>query len=143
FLFLPINTVFDGTNCTTTGPFFCSAENGESLAGTISRNVFRRPGTQYHNLAISKNFALPRIFGREGAKLQVRAEWYNAFNHPNLYVDAGTNDVNFPGFTNAQGEGIPGVTVRRGSSLSGAASTAGQSSFIDNRQLVIGVKIIF
>ena len=118
--------------------------NGESLDGTISRNIFRRPGTQFHNFAVSKNFALPRIFGREGAKLQVRAEFYNIFNHANLYVDSFSNDVNAITFENSKGDFIPGVTSRRGfSTNSGAANTAGLSSFIDNRQMVIGVKVIF
>lgn len=145
FLFLPLNAVRDDNfNCVSTGPFFCSAMDGESLDGTISRNIFRRPGTQFHNLAVSKNFALPRIFGREGAKLQVRAEFYNIFNHANLYVDSFANDVNNFFFENSQGDFVPGVTVRRGfSTNSGAANTAGLSSFIDNRQMVIGVKVIF
>src|SRR5262249_32204264 len=144
FLFLPLNNVRDNQgNCLATGPFFCSAENGESLAGTLSRNIFRRPGTQYHNLALAKSFAMPKILGHEGTKLQLRAEFYNIFNHSNLYVNALTNDVNILGFTDPQGNGIPGVTVRRGNSLIGSANTAGLSSFIDNRQVVIGLKFTF
>jgi hypothetical protein len=38
------------------------------------------PGTNNANLAIYKNFGLGKL--REGARLQVRAETINAFNHP-------------------------------------------------------------
>jgi len=145
FLFLPINSFYDANGtCTGKGPFFCSAQLNESLAGTLPRNVFRRPGTQFHNFAISKNFSLSRLFaGNEGAKLQLRAELYNAFNHANLYVDDLTNDVNRAFFQSAQGDSSPGVLVRRGYSANYSPNTGGLSSFIDNRQIVIGVKVIF
>lgn len=142
FLFLPLNPVRDANgNCASAGPFYCSASGNEPLDGTISRNTFRRPGTQYHNLALAKNFALPKIFGREGAKLQLRAEFYNVFNHANLYVDAGTNDVGFDSFVFSDGRSIPAVTVRRGNGS--FPSTFGLPSFNDNRQIVIAAKIIF
>ena len=94
-------------------------------------------------MAVLRNFTLPRIFGREGTRLQLRAEFFNIFNHPNLYVDAGTNDVGFDQFTQP-GSIIarPGVTVRRGND-NGIASTSGVQSYIDNRQVVIAVKFIF
>ncbi|MEW6208208.1 MAG: carboxypeptidase regulatory-like domain-containing protein [Acidobacteriota bacterium] len=143
FLFLPLNAVRDGLgNCLSTGPFRCSTSVVGPFDGTISRNIFRRPGTQFHNLAITRTFSLAGLFNRDGAKLQLRAEFYNPFNHANLYVDAGTNDVANPFFVPVRGQAaIPSVTVRRGNGA--FPITAGAASFIDNRQMVIAVKLIF
>jgi hypothetical protein len=60
-------------------------------------------------------------------KLQFRAEFYNLFNHPNLYVNSGSNDVNAETFTSSTGQRSPGVTV----------------SFRDSRQIVLALKILF
>jgi hypothetical protein len=112
--------------------------------GAISRNTFRRPGTQYHNLAVMRNFTLPKIFGREGAKLQLRGEFYNAFNHANLYVNLRTNDI-FGGFFNNGTEFVPAVTASRGKqfNLLNRGGTTPLSSFVDNRQIVIAAKFTF
>ena len=40
----------------------------------------RQPGTANVNLALFKEFLIPRL--REGARLQLRLETFNAFNHP-------------------------------------------------------------
>jgi hypothetical protein len=142
FLFLPLNAVRAGNTCLSTGPFRCSASVVGPFDGTISRNVFRRPGTQFHNLALTRTFSLAGLFNRDGAKLELRAEFYNLFNHANLYVDAGTNDVANPFFIAERGlPAIPSVTVRRGNGA--FPITAGAASFIDNRQMVIALKLIF
>lgn len=142
FLYVPLNPVRDAAgNCLSTGPFLCSTSVVGPFDGTLSRNVFRRPGTQYHNLAISRTFSLAGLLKRDGAKLQLRAEFYNLFNHSNLYVDLGSNDVDFPSFNQSGGITIPSVTVRRGNDIN-IAATAGAASFIDNRQVVIAVKLI-
>ncbi len=71
-----------------------------------------------------KNLPLPR----EGMKLQFRAEFYYLFNHPNLYINQGTNDVNSPSFTRSAGQpAVPGVTA----------------SFQDSRQIVVALKLAF
>jgi hypothetical protein len=150
FLYLPLNPVADSNgNCVLTGPFFCSQLssgpfsfpfNGRIL-NTVPRNIFRRPGTQYHNMALEKNFALPKIFGREGVRLQLRGEFYGIFNHANLYVIESTNDVGISRFQFADGQRSPGVQVRRGNGA--FPITAGLPSYIDNRQIVIAAKIIF
>jgi outer membrane receptor protein involved in Fe transport len=139
FLFIPINQVFDADfNCLPhAAPFRCSASVNGPFDGTLSRNTFRRPGTQYHHLAVLKNIGLPRILGREGMKLQVRAEIYNAFNHPNLYVTPFTNDVAAAVFNESETSTVPGVATRRGDN--GLSFPKIQ----DSRQIVMAMKFIF
>jgi hypothetical protein len=59
--------------------------------------------------------------------LQFRAEFYNLFNHPNLYVNGGSIDVNAASFNRPDGPAVPGVTA----------------SFRDSRQIVVALKLIF
>ena len=73
--------------------------------GTASRTdgSCRQPGAKNANLSIFKEFPLPRL--REGARIEVRFETYNALNHPqfggpNTTLNSGsfgviTNQVNF------------------------------------------------
>jgi hypothetical protein len=53
-----------------------------------SRNLFRTPGLWNFDVAIVKEFALPR----EGVKLRFNADFLNVFNHANLYAVPGSND---------------------------------------------------
>ncbi|MBS1788638.1 MAG: TonB-dependent receptor [Acidobacteria bacterium] len=55
---------------------------------TLGRNTFRAPGLQTWNLSFFRNFKLT-----ETAKLQFRAEFFNLFNHANLFVAGGTNNI--------------------------------------------------
>jgi hypothetical protein len=91
--------------------------------GILSRNSYRQPGLYFQDTALLKNIPLPR----EGMQLQFRAEFYNLFNHPNLYVNGGSTDVNAQPFTSSVGQSIPGVTA----------------SYHDNRQIVLALKWIF
>jgi len=91
--------------------------------GSLARNTFRQPGLFYQDTAILKNIPLHK----EGVKLQFRAEFYNLFNHPNLYINFGTNDVNTSSFTRSDGQTVPGVTA----------------SFGDSRQIVLALKLTF
>ena len=108
-------------------PFACQISVNGPFQGTLPRNAFRQPGLFYQNTALLKNFPLLR----EGMKLQFRAEFYNVFNHSNLYVNAGpTNpspDVSTNSFTMSNGDPVSGVTA----------------SFRDNRQIVLALKLIF
>ncbi len=56
---------------------------GFGQEGSLGRNTFRGPGLAQVDFAVHKNFRVP-WFVREGAKLQVRAEAYNALNRVNL-----------------------------------------------------------
>ncbi|HKE04264.1 MAG TPA: carboxypeptidase regulatory-like domain-containing protein [Blastocatellia bacterium] len=58
------------------------------FVGTIGRNTFRAPGLQTWNLSFLRDINLT-----ESKKLQFRAEMYNPFNHPNLFVAGGTNNI--------------------------------------------------
>jgi len=125
FLYLPINQVYDanGSCRANTVPFGCEVSVNGPFAGILPRNFFRQPGTYYQNTAVLKNIPLPR----ESVKLQFRAEFYNLFNHPNLYVNSGTIDVNASSFHRSAEQTIPGVTA----------------SFRDSRQIVVALKLIF
>ena len=71
-------------------PLACTAQLNNLQPGKLSpRNLFRTPGIWNIDTGILKNFKLPW----EGKKLQFRAEFFNLFNHSNLYAAAGTNQV--------------------------------------------------
>ncbi len=56
--------------------------------GTLGRNTFRAPGMQSWNVSFARNIPIT-----ESKKLQFRAEFFNFFNHPNLFVAGGTNNI--------------------------------------------------
>jgi hypothetical protein len=126
FLYLPINRVYDpntGACMAKTAPFACEISVNGPFDGTLPRNSFRQPGTFSQDTAIMKNFSLPK----ERMQLQFRAELYNLFNHPNLYVNGGTSDVSALSFAPTPGTQVPGVTA----------------SFKDNRQIVLALRLLF
>jgi hypothetical protein len=53
----------------------------------LHRNSFRTPGYWNFDAAVLKNFRLPW----ESTSLQFRAEFFNLFNHSNLYADPNSN----------------------------------------------------
>jgi hypothetical protein len=126
FLYLPVNQVYDPTTgvcIANTAPLACEISVNGPFSGILPRNAFREPGTFFQDTAIMKNFPLPK----DGMQLQFRAEFYNLFNHPNLYVNRGTPDVSSLTFAPAPGTQVPGVTA----------------SFKDNRQIVLALKLLF
>jgi hypothetical protein len=137
FLWLPLGGPFynDDFECigNRLSPIACdpNASVNGPYRGNLPRNTFRRPGNQFHNLSFMKNIPI-----REGMKLQWRGEFYNVFNHQNAYLNAGSNDVAFPGFN---GNSIPGVTINYGTR---ASQVNGNPAF-DARQIVMALKLIF
>jgi hypothetical protein len=126
YLFLPINQVYDpvsGRCIADATPFACEISVNGPFQHVLPRNTFQQPGLFFLNAALIKNFSLP---GKQ-TTLQFRAELYNPFNHPNLYVNGTSTDVNASSFTNSEGFPLPGVTA----------------SFRDNRQIVLALKLIF
>ncbi len=66
-----------------------TADFGPYPKNMVGRNTFRGPGQWNLTMGIYKNFKL----WKEGTALQFRSEFYNLFNHANLYADAGSADV--------------------------------------------------
>jgi hypothetical protein len=54
------------------------------------RNLFRTPGYYTVDFGLQKSIKLPR----EGTNLQFRSEFFNFFNHSNVFVNPGTNQFN-------------------------------------------------
>ncbi|MGH9341588.1 MAG: hypothetical protein ACRD1R_18885, partial [Acidobacteriota bacterium] len=61
-----------------TGAF---AQPAKGTFGNAGRNLVQMPGINSWDLALAKNTQIG-WFGGEGARLQIRAELFNAFNHP-------------------------------------------------------------
>lgn len=113
FLYLPVNPIrYANGNCyAASAPLACEPSVNGPYDGIIGRNTYNRPGTQFQNVALVKSFSLSPL--REGMRLQFRAEFYNLFNHPNLYINVGSNNVAHSSFNTAISS-IPGVTVSYG-----------------------------
>ena len=67
-----------------TGGPNCNPHGWPGCPGNLGRNVLEGPGYKRVDLGISKVFTV-----REGHNLEFRAEFFNAFNHPNLYFESG------------------------------------------------------
>jgi len=82
--------VLDAQGGSTTS-YFCIPAPGSN--GNLGRNVFNAPNFVNVDLGIMKNFNVT-----ERWKIQFRAEFFNAFNHPNFDTPLGSTD----GTTNFQ-----------------------------------------
>lgn len=136
FLIFPLNLVrySDGSCIPDASPLACQLSVNGPFGAALGRNTFRRPGTHFQNFAFIKNFDLPSIGGREGMKLQWRAEFYNLLNHSNLYLKTGTGNVAAPSFNTQTGQSVPGVVASFGT-----PERAPQEA----RQIVMALKFIF
>ena len=126
YLYLPLNEVYDplsGQCRAQAAPFGCEISVNGPFTGTLPRNFFRQPGLFFLDAAVIKSF--PPL--RDEMRFQLRAEFYNFFNHPNLYLNPASLDVSSDSFTDSAGSFVPGVTA----------------SFHDNRQIVLAVKFLF
>ena len=82
---------------------------GYAPATETARNSFRGPGAWNVDAAVSKTFPI-----HESLNLELRAEGFDVFNHHNLYILGGNNDVNgSSGVIFAQKGGIGGTTDER------------------------------
>ena len=66
---------------------FCSntfPTPGFGQEGSLGRNTFIGPGYADTDLSLLKETKIPWFVGNEGAQMQIRAEFYNAFNRVNL-----------------------------------------------------------
>jgi hypothetical protein len=135
FLVLPLNLVrYPNGSCVPEAkPFACELSVNGPFDGTLGRNSFRRPGMHAENVAILKNLNLPGVFGQEGLKLQVRAEFYNVLNHSNLYVNSSARDVARLSW-NTPTTMTPAVTASFGTP---------ERLPQEARQIVLGLKVLF
>jgi len=92
--FTPSPTGFVDTNGKPINPSsvrYLVTENGTNLAG---RNILRGPRLNRLDLSLQRSFNLP--FLPENHKFSVRADMFNAFNHPNFFApDTNLSDSTF------------------------------------------------
>jgi hypothetical protein len=112
---------------------FCGADQSCYLTNPtafMKRNAFRTPGFWNYDAALAKRFRAGERVG-----LELRAEVFNIFNHSNLYINAGTNDIaNIPGSLTT-----PAVTANYGT----RPGTNAQGVVADRRALQLGARITF
>jgi len=60
--------------------------------GSCGRDIVRGPGAWGYNAAMMKNFKIP-VTTHEALTLQIRADAFNFFNHPNLGLPGNTLDT--------------------------------------------------
>jgi len=126
FLYLAANKIRSaplGTCIPIATPFACLDSLYGPLDNLLPRNYYRRPGSHFQDIAFTKNLPL-----RERVRLQVRAEFYNIFNHANLELvpgGLGGYSLSQPVFA---GGAIAGIVARYGG---------------PPRQIVLAGKVIF
>jgi hypothetical protein len=95
------NIISNTKGSRTTGQWFNTAAFGRPADGTfgnMGRNSLRLPGVNKWDLAATKNFMFS-----ESARLQFRAEFFNAFNHPSLSAVGSTLSTTATGVNPASG----------------------------------------
>ncbi len=85
FLLINLNNVPVGEYV---GPVTGTGEFGPFPANMTRRNAFRGPGFWNVDLGLYKNFGIT-----ENTRLQLRAEFFNAFNHANMFVVGSSADL--------------------------------------------------
>ncbi len=78
-------------------PISGTADFGPYPKTMSGRNIFRQPGNWNMTMGIYKNFRLKK----EGYSLQFRSEFYNLFNHANLYADVASADISAANYVGA------------------------------------------
>ena len=91
----------------------------------------RRPGDAVWDLSIFKNFPMPK----EGMRLQLRVEMFNAFNHPRF------NDFNRSAQFNTAGQLINTPTVLGGTG--GRFGFGALTGTADPRRIQLAAKFYF
>ncbi len=87
-LYSGLQNTFRTLNSFCAGDLACTARVANLQPELLSpRNLFRTPGFWNFDFGLYKSFRLPR----EGMSLQFRSEFFNLFNHANLFIRPGTN----------------------------------------------------
>jgi len=118
-------------------PIKDGAGNVLSPFGNASRNPGRTPAFYQTDLAVNKKFDTPL----ESLKVEFRTEFYNIFNHTNLYLPGGISGTQ--GTTSAVagvGGSVP-VSAISGGNL--GANTGQISSTFEPRIIQFGLKVMF
>ena len=85
FLYLPANLIRNRNSCIPNAtPFACLESVQDPPGDLLPRNFYTRPGSHFQDIALSRNFALT-----ESLRVQLRAEFYNLFNHANRELSGG------------------------------------------------------
>ncbi len=117
-------------------PIKDAAGNVLSPFGDASRNPGRTPPFYETDLALNKKFNTPI----ESLKVEFRTEFYNLFNHTNLYLP---NTISGTQGTSAATLGA-GATAPLSAIAGGIPSSGGQiSSTFEPRIIQFGLKIIY
>jgi hypothetical protein len=102
------------------------------------RNAFRMPGAWSFNIGVSKTFSIT-----ERVKLELRGEAFNIFNHSNLYLVYGENEVSSFAGTIAN-PGLLNITSTRGINASSTfTSSSVNNGRLENRNLQLAARIVF
>jgi len=126
-------------------PIKDAAGNLLSPFGNSGRNLLRSPAFYETDLALNKKFNTPI----EGLKLEFRTEFYNIFNHTNLYLPAAGSSTVGGAISGTQGTttGVYGVggTVPESAITGGAlaANTGQVTSTFEPRIIQFGLKILY
>jgi hypothetical protein len=87
-LYTGLQSAFSTLNDFCGGSATCTSRVANLQPQILSpRNLFRTPGYWTFDFGLYKSLKLPR----EGLNLQFRSEFFNFFNHSNLFVNPGTN----------------------------------------------------
>jgi hypothetical protein len=117
-------------------PIKDAAGNVLSPFGNASRNPGRTPAFYQTDLALNKKFATPI----ESLKVEFRTEFYNIFNHTNLYLPGTISGTQG---TTAANVGTGG-TVPTSGIIGGVSNGGGQvTSTFEPRILQFGLKVIY
>jgi hypothetical protein len=123
--FAPVPTVLStlGANAVLSG-------NGGTLYGNTTQGIALGPGQDNWDMALSKT---TRVGGlREGATLQFRAEFFNAFNHPQF---------NPPNTTSTSAGAITATGVGLGAAVGGWSKIT--STSVNPRLIQFALKYVF
>jgi hypothetical protein len=121
-------------------PIKDAAGNVLSPFGNASRNPGRTPAFYQTDLALNKKFATPI----ESLKVEFRTEFYNIFNHTNLYLPGGISLSQ--GTTSAiagVGGTVPVSSITAPSVVNGTTPTGQVTSTFEPRILQFGLKVIY
>jgi hypothetical protein len=80
---------------------------GWARGGDLGRNTFRGPGLALVDFTLGRSFGFPWFYGKEGARFQFRAEFYNLFNRVNLDPRSVAANLTAGNFSRAAGVFYP------------------------------------